>query len=436
MFDKLIILQKALGFHCQLYKMRKYLWLNPTQLKELQKHKLKALVTHSYDKVPYYKRLFDCADIKPEDIKSVDDLRKIPITSRETLQALPMEEIVTKGTSIAQCINLRTSGSTGRPLNIFIRIRDQRSPRRLYDLRMHFENGRKLKDKVFAITMPYNFLQKQWFHPWLYRLTILREKYMSENENTDSILNELSFYKPDIILSYPSIIKEVALRIEGRKIKGINPRTIFSTGEILSKKDRVFISSTLKTEVFDYYACNECGIIAWECKTHNGYHIDSDNVIVELVKNNMPVPIGEEGEVVITAFNNYTMPFIRYRLGDIAVFSNERCPCGRSFPLIKVLKGRVADNLILPDGRKVSYHLLINKLDSIMGIVMYQIIQEKLDKVKIQIVRNEKFSSDTVSQVKEKCEETLGSGIDLAVEIVEDIPRSETAKYKTIVSHL
>lgn len=436
MFDKLIILQKALVFHYQLYKTRKHLWLNLAQLKNLQEHKLKALLKHAYDKVSYYRRLFDQIGIKPEDIKTIDDLQKIPITSRKTLQALPVEEVVTKGVNIAQCGNLRTSGSTGRPLDIFISgISGQDKSRRLSDLRMWFDSGRRLKDKVLVITTPHNFLQKQWFHPWLYRLKILREKYVPLCEETDYFVSEIVHYKPDIILSYPSIIKALALQIKGRKIRGINPRMIFSTGEMLSNKDREFISSVFKAEVFDYYACNECGLIAWECKEQKGYHIDSDNVIVELVKNGSSVSAGEEGEVVITALNSYTMPFIRYKLGDIAMLADHKCACRRGFSLLEIISGRVNDCIILPNGKILSPYVLMATMDRIKEVLAYQIIQEDKCNVKINIFQKEQLHMAVMEKIKKAYKEIFGNNIQIKVNECVDSEKRRI-KNKIIISKI
>lgn len=103
-----------------LHKLRKNQWLSPIELQKLQEKKLKALLHHAYYKVDYYRRLFDKAGIKPEDIKNIQDIVKIPIITRKELYALPKKEIIAKDVDLTRCLNLRTSGSTGMPLDIFL----------------------------------------------------------------------------------------------------------------------------------------------------------------------------------------------------------------------------------------------------------------------------------------------------------------------------
>jgi phenylacetate-CoA ligase len=192
-----------------------------------------------------------------------------------------------------------------------------------------------------------------WCQPIQYKLRFLREKYISISESQDNILKMINRYQPDIILGYCSIVKDLAKKIKDENIRGIFPKMIFLTGEALTTEDRIYISSIFNTEVFHYYATNECGLIAWECKEHSGYHINSDNVIVEFIKEDGTyAKAGEEGEIVLTNLNSYTMPFIRYRIGDIGIPSDEKCPCERNLPLMKMLTGRVMTILFYPMAKK------------------------------------------------------------------------------------
>jgi phenylacetate-CoA ligase len=126
-------------------------WRSPAELESIQLEKLKALVHHAYHNVTYYRRLFDQSGLKPEDIQSLQDLSKIPLTTRKTLQSLPQQEIIAKGVDLKRCLNLRTSGSTGMPLNIFVDSREV-ALRWLFYRRMYFANGGRLRDREVKIT--------------------------------------------------------------------------------------------------------------------------------------------------------------------------------------------------------------------------------------------------------------------------------------------
>ena len=432
-FKRLKALFRAAGFGYQFYKTKRRSFFSTTQIKAFQELKLKALLNHAYNKVVYYRRLFDRNNIKPQDIKTIEDLSRIPVTLRETFQAVPIDERTPKGLDVARCGNLRTSGSTGMPLDIFVDVRD--ASRRLFFLRMCLESGRHINDKMLFIVTPHSFLPQQWFHPCMHSLKILRERYLSLDNKTGYLLNELKSYKPDIVLSYPSIIKELALQIAKKGITGIRPRMVFTTGEMLSNSDRALISSVFKAEVFDYYACNECGIIAWECKEHSGYHIDSDNVIVELVRDGKRVPIGEEGEVVITALNSHTMPFIRYKLGDTAVLSDKRCSCGVDLALCKVIIGRIYDHIILPGGKRLSPYHLTCAIENIAGVRKYQVVQASMDMIEVKVVKDEKFSNKTVSDTEMSLKRLTGGKMGIKITVVEDIVSSK-GKFSTVASRI
>lgn len=419
-----------------LHKVTKNQWQDLSKLQKLQDNKLKALIKHAYEKVDYYRILFDQAGIKPEDIKSTQDIAKISITTRKEFQALPKSEIVATGVDLSRCLNLCTSGSTGMPLDIFMSPIEMRLSQ-LYYRRILLENGSKFTDRIVIIVNPHNFGFKQWFHRVGAFIGILKEKKISIFDDTESQLKTILEFKPEIIHSYASTLKNLAVEIEKRKIKNINPRIIFSTAESMDKQDKGFISSVFKSEIFDYYSSNECGPIAWECKAHTGYHINSDNIIVEFLKEDGTyAKAGEEGEIVITSLNSYTMPFIRYKLGDIGVPSDEQCPCGRTLPMIKKIIGRSNDYFMLPSGKRIYAFALRHILRDIPGISQYQMIQQKKDKVRINIVKDEDFSSDTIFEIEENCKHILEDNITIEINIVEGIPGSTTGKFHAIKSEL
>jgi phenylacetate-CoA ligase len=190
----------------KLYKYNKNSFLDSSELRKIQLEEFKKVLWYAYNKVSYYKKIFDEVGIKPNNINSLQDLIKIPITSRKDIQGLSRQEIITRNTDIYKCAKLRTSGSTGIPLDILIDGQDILI-RRLLSMRMHFADGRKIKDKVAIITTPQHFLCKMWCQPIQYKLRFLREKYISIFESQDNILKMINHYQPDIIMGYCSIVK-------------------------------------------------------------------------------------------------------------------------------------------------------------------------------------------------------------------------------------
>lgn len=417
----------------KLPNLRRNQWLSTQALKELQERKLKALVRHAYNKVNYYRSLFERVGLKPEDIKNIQDLAKIPITTRKDLQGVAREEIIAKHTDPSRCINLRTSGSTGAPLDIYVN-RKEFLLRGAFYLRFYLESGGKLTDKELIITANLKYYTAR---KWFQYLGILRKKYISLFDSIENQLRYILEFKPDSIGSYASVLEKIADEIENRNIKNITPRIIFPTAELMTKNKREHITRAFQAEVFDSYGCNECGIIAWECKEHFGYHINADSIIVEFIKEGVTnAGDSEESEIVITNLDSYTMPFIRYGLQDKGVVSYKKCSCGRSFPLMKIITGRTCDYIILPDGKNISPYVLTTAMEELTGVKNFQIIQEEKDKIIINVIRNNNLSFGALSKIKETFNNILGYNIEVKINVVEEINKNFSGKFVPVKSEI
>ena len=117
---------------------------------------------------------------------------------------------------------------------------------------------------------------------------------------------------------------------------------------------RRYIKDRYAADVFDIYGCTEIKEIAWECERHNGYHINEDEVLVEILDGDKPVGWDEVGDIVITDLRNKAMPLIRYRIGDRGLLRPGPCSCGRTFALMAPSAGRSSDFIITPNGQKLS----------------------------------------------------------------------------------
>jgi phenylacetate-CoA ligase len=206
--------------------------------------------------------------------------------------------------------------------------------------------------------------------------------------------------------------------------------------ETLSDSLREKLSCVFNADIIGHYGSEELGTLAFECKEHAGYHIIADNVIIEIEKDSNKVASSDIGEVIVTNLNNFTMPLIRYKLGDIAVLSGEKCKCGRGLPLIKQIVGREDDFIILPSGRKISPRM-INAIENISGIISYKTIQESKNRILVQLVKGNEFSDSTIPEVKKQIKlGCLGEQIEINVKLVKEIPKSDRGKIRAIVSNL
>lgn len=413
-----------------LYNLKRNQWLSTKELEEIQNRKLKRLINHAYENVPYYHKLFDSVNVKVEDIKTVEDLYRIPITNKLTLQSLPITEITAKNVSLSKCVRKRTSGSQGIPLTIYYHKKDKNFLDMVW-ARARLENGQRLIDKRVSIRNPHYFpTKKRWYE----HFSIWRRVNISCFDDVENQLKILEKVNPEVITSYPSSLKLLAMALEEQKNRKINSRLIFTSTELLNADARRFIQSKFEAPIFDFYGANELGLIAWECNKRSGYHINIDSVVVEFIWNGKKIKSGERGKLICTALHSYAMPFIRYEIGDVGIKSDEKCACERGLPLMRIIEGRIDDFIVLPDEKMVSPYSLIYIMRNIPGISRYQIIQEEKDKILVLIIKGKEFTQNTITSIRRNLEKALGKDVKIDIKIVNNITRDKSGKFRVVKS--
>jgi phenylacetate-CoA ligase len=411
------------------FRLRKSQWKPNRLLKKNQEKKLRKLIDYSYHHVRYYHRLFKTLNIKPYDIKKVDDLNKIPILTKGQIKK-NFQDFLPNLFNFKNSFCLQTSGSTGLPLKIYI---DKNTHNRIgaRQLRSYFACGYKITDILYNFSAPHHFISsKEWYNFF----HLFRKKNFSVFDSINHHILQLKKSPPDIIKSYPSVLYLLANQIENLDIKEINPRLIFTSSELLTKKLREKINYVFNSEIFDQYGSVEFGTFAWECLEHTGYHIDIEDIILEFLKDKESITPGEEGEIVVTDLNNLCMPLIRYSLGDISAPVAEKCSCGRELPLMRLIDGRKDDFILLPNGIRISPRN-IGSLEYIEGIDQFQIIQNKIDEIEIQIIKNIAFSLKTIEKIKQEIKKgTLGQKMNIRIKLVNQISRTRSGKSQMIIS--
>ncbi|TVR79992.1 MAG: phenylacetate--CoA ligase family protein [Rhodospirillales bacterium] len=185
---------------------------------------------------------------------------------------------------------------------------------------------------------------------------LFRTRHLSATMPVDQLAAELQSFGPDVLLAYPSVAALLAAKQrEGRL--AIHPRLISTHSETLTRDMIREIEDVWDRTPFDHYGLSEEPHLAWECPHHNGMHVFSDLAYIEVVDDDhRPLPPGEVGRYLLTNLYNATQPLIRYEITDMLALSPEPCTCGRPFPLIQRMAGRIEDVLELrsPGGRPVA----------------------------------------------------------------------------------
>jgi phenylacetate-CoA ligase len=250
-------------------------------------------------------------------------------------------------------------------------------------------------------------------------------------------LARLKEYKPKLFVSYPSPLATFSeyLISENEKIPSI--KAIITSAETLYSWQREIIENAFECKVFDRYGSREFGNIAHECEKHEGYHINVERFFVEIIKeNNQPAKIGEIGEIVITDLDNYGFPFIRYKIGDMAVQTNKLCSCGRGLPLLKSMVGRTFDIIQAPNGNRIAGTFWTLSLRAIPGIKNFQIEQKSLATLVVRIVKSERYDNKNENSIRQLIHDKCGPEMNIVIRYVHDIPLTKSGKRKFVFSKL
>lgn len=407
---------------------------NPSQIARVQNEKLRKMIKHCYENIKYYRELFDEHRIRPDDIKTAADLVKVPVLTKKELRNrfwdfLPKE--------LPTCRVSRTSGSTGIPVCILSDV-NSRINNSAAVIRYRKALGINFFGRpILTLLKNENELPKQphWTILQGIHKTFYINPYSSKDSDIEYAIKTINrLHKPAVIGITPAI-KALAWRIRDGYLPGLRPSAVLTTGEFLSDYVRELLEDTFKVKVTDIYACNEAGDIAWQCKKGQYYHINADNCIVEILKDGKPVEKAQTGEVVITNLNRYSMPFIRYKNGDLAGFTTDNCPCGCMLPALSQIAGRTGEDIYLPDGKKIPW----NQLKGFMNhpdIRQFQLVQNKDGSLIVKFIPENKSNIEQTKNIlTSRLEVLLGNSIRIDFSIVEEIDPAPSGKSKLVICH-
>lgn len=431
--------EKIMGRHTFkfLKTLEKLQWVPREELADLQFAKLKALLIHADQCTPFYARRFKKAGFDPGHMKSVEDIQAIPLLSKDEIRK-NLEEMQWKH-SPGGLTRFNTGGSSGEPLVFYF---DKR--RQAYD-----KAARALTHRWWDIDMGDRELYL-WGSPVEItkqdRLKTLRDKLTNEllisafeisSAETPRMAAQLKKFKPKCLFGYPSTISLFCQMAheQGISLDDAGVRVVFSTAEVLYQEQRESIGKAFGgIPVVDGFGSREGGFISHQCP-HGSYHVMDPNYIVEYLQDGQPAAPGEDGEIVITHLDAWGMPFIRYRTGDVAQPGDGLCKCGRSFSTMKHIRGRTTDFIVTPDGRWQHALSLIYIVRDIEGVDQFKIIQETVDNIHIKLKLSDSlFPSDGQQRIIEGFKKRMGNSINVALEIVDNIPRDASGKYRYVVS--
>ena len=222
---------------------------------------------------------------------------------------------------------------------------------------------------------------------------------------------------------------------KNKKIVPYSPQGIISAAEVLHPFQRQTIEEVFRCKVFNTYGSREFMLIGAECDKHNGLHVSSENLYVEILdEQGKPCAAGEEGYIHVTDFHNYAMPFIRYKLGDMGIMSNEPCECGRAHPLLKKVTGRSLDILHLPGGKSLPGEFFPHFFKDYDAVKQFQIYQDEQGSVKVRIVIDSTDTCAYLARIKLELVKNVPELNELTFQVEDSIELTTTGKHRVVVS--
>lgn len=395
-----------------------------------QEKRLQELISYVYHNVPYYKEWFRKSKLKPDDVKHLNDLHKLPIVSKSVIRQNPLLFRTEKFAKI-KSLRMNSSGSTGEPFEYFL-APDSYSIRYAAALRGWYWMGYRLGDSYSKLSQNKRTSSIKKIQDIINRCMYIYIPDLSMG-SLNSIIQKLEKEKPKFIRCYPDPLVLIAkiLRMNNKFLYGT--KAINCTGNILTMEARSIIEERFNCPVFDSYSC-EGGSLFYQGPTRENYMGTSEIAITEILNNDgNDVSPGETGMHVTTDLWNYTMPFIRYNTQDLVVKSNKTSSCGRSLTGLDKIIGRDNDILVTPSGNLLIVHLFTIYFEYFNSVKQFQIEQLQPDEFVFRLVVEDTFKTNILNEIREYWQNFLGNGVKLTIEIHDIIPMLYSGKRRFLI---
>jgi len=418
--------------------------LSNEKLEKYQDKRIRKMVKFAYT-VPLYHDKYKKVGIHPDDIRGVKDINKLPTVSKHDFKKYYPDGIISPKIKKDKLIEVRTSGTTGKSLSIYVDMFDIVAGLFGYirSLRAHGIDWRKDKLTIIADFAPHT-VESGYIHKGIQPrfssgLFFKNMQWLNTNDPPEKVIEEINKFKPDFLGGYVGMLGHLALLKEKGLGKDINPRVIATTGSPLTDSLKELMKQSFNATIFQSYGSTESGSIAFQCKNGH-YHVMSDLVYLEYLKDGKQVSSGEAGKIILTKLYGIGTPIIRYdAINDIVAPSGIKCDCGLAGEIIDRIYGRDDISLYTPDGRiilpasfgeifsKVLYNLKTNKLKDAI------IIQHSLKKVELQLVIDEKqrntgpTAEEIFELLRNGLQEKLGKEVEIITKEVKNIDK-ETSR--------
>jgi phenylacetate-CoA ligase len=409
-------------------------------IERAQRRRLGATVAHAHEHVPYYRETMRRLGLGPGDIATAADIARLPLIERDQLQRDP-EYFVSRAWPLERYLQLRSGGSTGAPVTIF------RHPIDLFESAAYKERwrsiavrlaGRRIRVRQALIALPGGeggaaaSFDSNTLLPSAVRVQRLR---LSLLEPPAKLIGPLNEFRPDTIATYGSYLEALFTYVHRTGVEFHLPKTVGYSSDALSEAARRLITERFGIHVLSAYRAIEAPHIGFECERHTGYHLSADLAPVRIVDTDgSDLPVGEEGDVVVSNLHSGGTVLLNYRLGDRAARLGEGCDCGRSLPLLSLVRGRSDEWIVNAGGERVHGQGIRDLMRLRRDVLRYQVVQETPTFFRAAIVAPGADRDELGGWLRDRMRQWLGEATEVEVSLVDDLPRTAGGKTRPVVS--
>ena len=407
------------------------------QIREAQFRKIRSLLGHAYSHVPYYTNLFKRIGAHPEDITSLDLYSRLPALTKALIREHSDQMIADNACSADRVANA-TGGSTGEPLQFFQdrRYLNSADAARLWG--WYYMAGCRPGDTSAILWGAVRDVKADFTFPERLRdlLKFGEIAINAFNLSEDRIRNFLKWctaIRPKILRGYVSAVKELASYVEREHVEFKALKAVILCAEAVDSRTQSYIEDVFKVRSYNSYGGREFSLTAIQCNASSELHEVSLNNYIEFAHCSDPYSSNAK-QLVLTNLNNYTMPFLRYEIGDLGIPGTPgTCKCGRGLPRIKNLIGRTTEIFTFGDGTKTAGEVFIHMLKD-LSLQEYQFFQTHPDRLALRTLVS--ISPMQKDSIRQRFRPLLPSGVVLDFEKVSALTKTPTGKFRFVFSEI
>jgi phenylacetate-CoA ligase len=419
-------------------------WLPARMIDAIQRRRIRAIVRHAYETVPFYSRAMRASGLKPSDIQDASDLSKLPLISGDDLARDPAGFLSTDFAN-GRSLPLRSSGTSGRLRTIHY------DPRALFLAMAHGHRQRMVFRRFVGRRFGYREMNAsrsgsisesiRGFYEsslWVPRGVDLSRQMLPPSQPFAETVSRLNAFRPDVIMGYGSFLGGLFRRAVHEGVVLARPRLIVYGGDGMADGDRSLIEHECGVPVVSIYQAAEALHLAFQCERREAFHVNHDHVVLQIVDGQGdPVQPGGTGRIVISNLTNRATVILNYLLGDLATLGRRPCPCGRTLSTIERIEGRADDYVVLPGGERLHALSVQSSVHRIEGVIQLQIVQEELRRFLLRVVYTGRAEWSGVSrEIAATLGRMVGGDAIVEVERVDALAVGPSLKVKAVISHV